>query len=200
MDTFTAVLPGRRFVRMFGRNPLVRVSDRVEAAVLGLAVMVWLLAVPVSVAVGTAVHDSRSHLYAEQAQTRHAITATVTATTIDPGAEPDSATGLGTVHARWLAGGRIHTGPVSVQSPIEGGDDVGIWVDNSGDQVAAPTPVTSAVVQGVLAALGTCLTGAAVAAALFGLTRLVADRVRSAGWQHDLDVLVGHGGHTSNQP
>jgi len=91
MDTFTLGLLRWRFVRMFGRNPLVRISDRVEAAVLGLAIVVWLLAAPVAGAVGTAVHDSRSHLNAEQAQTRHAVTATVTDTT-DPAAEPDSAT------------------------------------------------------------------------------------------------------------
>ncbi|HME75350.1 MAG TPA: hypothetical protein VKI00_06715 [Mycobacterium sp.] len=200
MDTFTLGLPRWPIVRMFGRNPLVRISDRVEAAVLGLAVVVWLLAAPVAGAVGTAVHDSRSHLYAEQAQTRHAVTATVTDTT-DPTAGPDPATKPSTVRARWLAGGREHTGPVSAQSTIKVGDGVGIWVDDFGDQVDAPTPATLAVVQAVLAALGIWLAAVAAAAALFGLTRLVVDRVRSTGWQHDLDVLVDHGGgHTSNQP
>ena len=200
MDTFTLGLLRWRFVRMFGRNPLVRISDRVEAAVLGLAIVVWLLAAPVAGAVGTAVHDSRSHLYAEQAQTRHAVTATVTDTT-DPAAEPDSATKLITVRARWLAGGLERTGVVTEQSTIKAGDRVGIWVDNFGDQVDAPTPVALAAVQAVQAALGIWLTVAAAAAALVGLTRLVVDRIRGTGWQHDLDMLVDHGGgHTTSQP
>ena len=60
-----------------GRNPLIRISDRVEALVLVLAVVVSLLAIPIAAAVGTAVHDSRSSLYAEQAQARRMVTATV---------------------------------------------------------------------------------------------------------------------------
>ena len=43
-----------------------------------LAVVVSLLAVPIAAAVGTAVYDSRRHPYAEHADTRHSVTATVT--------------------------------------------------------------------------------------------------------------------------
>ena len=105
------------------------------------------------------------------------------------------------MRARWVASGTEHTGVVSGQSTIKAGDRVGIWVDNFGDQVGAPTPVTLAVVQAVLAALGIWLGAAGPAAALVGLTRLVADRVRTTGWQHDIDMLVDHGGgHTNSQP
>ena len=77
MDTFTVRSPRWLVVRLFGRNPLIRISDRIEALVLVLTVVVSLLAAPIAAAVGTAVHDSRSHLYAEQAQTRRTVTATV---------------------------------------------------------------------------------------------------------------------------
>ena len=78
IETFTVPLPRRLFVRLFGRNPLVRARDRVEGLIVVLAVMVSLIAVPISAAVGTAVHDSRSRAYAEQVQTRRLVTATVT--------------------------------------------------------------------------------------------------------------------------
>jgi len=104
------------------------------------------------------------------------------------------------VRARWLAGGTERTGAVTEQSTIKAGDRVGIWVDNFGDQVDAPTPVALAAVQAVLAALGIWLTVAAAAAALVGLTRLVVDRIRGTGWQHDLDMLVDHGGGHTTQP
>ena len=68
METVTVGLPRWPIVRLLGRNPLIRISDRVEAVVLVLAVLVSPLAASIAAAVGTAVDDSRRHLYAEQAQ------------------------------------------------------------------------------------------------------------------------------------
>ena len=60
MDTFfVARLPKWSLV-LFGNNPLVRISDWVEALVVVSTVLVSLLAVPIACAVGTAVHDSTS--------------------------------------------------------------------------------------------------------------------------------------------
>jgi hypothetical protein len=47
----------------FCRNPLVRVTDRLEALVIVLAIVVSLLAAPVAGAVGTAVYDARRQQY-----------------------------------------------------------------------------------------------------------------------------------------
>jgi hypothetical protein len=58
-EIFTMRLPQWPAFGLFRRNPLLRASDRIEALVVALAVMVSLLAVPVAAAVGTAVHDSR---------------------------------------------------------------------------------------------------------------------------------------------
>lgn len=77
MITFRLRLPCRTILRVFSRNPLVRGTDRLEAVVMLLAVTVSLLTIPFAAAAGTAVHDSRSHVYAHQAQTRHPATATV---------------------------------------------------------------------------------------------------------------------------
>ena len=79
MDTFTVRLPRWPILlRLLGRDPLVRTTDRIEALVLVLAVVVSLLAIPIAAAVGTAVYDSRRQAYAEQAHTRHTVAATVT--------------------------------------------------------------------------------------------------------------------------
>ena len=79
MDTFTVRLPRWPvLLRLLGRDSLVRTIDRIEALVLALAVAVSLLAAPIAAAVGTAVYDSSRHLYAEQADTRHTVVATVT--------------------------------------------------------------------------------------------------------------------------
>lgn len=72
MLTFT-VDPRRWFqVHTFGRNPLVRGSDRLEAVIIVLAILVSLLAVPVAGAVGTAVYDARRAQYLTEARTQRA--------------------------------------------------------------------------------------------------------------------------------
>ena len=194
MDTFTVRLPRWPvLLRLRGRDPLVRTTDRIEALVLVLAVVVSLLAVPIAAAVGTEVHDSSRQIYAEQSHTRHTVTATVTDV---PAAQQILRTGTTTVTARWTAVGAEHTGAVKAPSTAKTGDPVEIWVDNNGAQVPAPTPTTRAAVEAATGALVIWICVAATAATLFTVTRAVCDRIRFTGWQHDLDSLVGNGdGH-----
>jgi hypothetical protein len=194
MDAFTVGLPRWPvLLRLLGRDPLVRTTDRIEALVLALAVVVSLLAIPVAAAVGTAVHDSRRHIYAEQADSRHTVAATVT----DVAASPQILrTGTTTVPARWTAGGAEHTGAVEAPSTTKAGDTIEVWVDNNGVQVPAPTATTRAAAEAVMGALVIWICVAATAATVFTVTRAGCDRIRLTGWQHDLDSLAGHGdGH-----
>lgn len=199
MDVFTVRLPRWPILlRLRGRDPLVRATDRIEALVLALAVVVSLLAAPIAAAVGTAVYDARRQVYAEQAHTRHTVAATVTDV---PASQQILRTGTTTVPARWTSGGAELTGAVKAQSTAKTGDTVEIWVDNNGAQVPAPTPTTRAAVEAVTGALVIWMSVAATAATLFTVTRAVCDRIRITGWQHDLDSVVGNGdGHTTNQP
>jgi hypothetical protein len=199
MDTFTVSLPRWPILlRLVGRDPLVRTTDRIEALVLVLAVVVSLIAAPIAAAVGTEVHDSSRRIYAEQAHTRHSVAATVTDV---PASQQVLRTSTITVQARWSAAGAEHTGAVKTQSTTKTGDPIEIWVDNNGAQVPAPTRTTRAAVEAVTGVLMIWVSVAAAAAALFTVTRAVCLRIRFTGWQHDLDSLVGHGdGHTTNQP
>jgi hypothetical protein len=191
MDTFTVRLPRWPILlRLLGRDPLVRTTDRIEALVLALAVVVSLLAAPIAATVGTAVYDSNRHLYAEQVHTRHTVTATVTDV---PVSQQVLRTETTTVSARWTAVGTDHTGAVKAPSTVEVGDPIEIWVDDNGAQVPAPTPTTGAAVEVVTGAVVIWISVAAIAAALFTVIRAVCDRIRFAGWQHDLDAMVGNG-------
>lgn len=187
MDTFTVRTPRWRFVRLFGRNPLVRASDRVEALVLVLAIVVTLVAVPIAAAIGTVVHESRSQAYAEQAQDRQVVAATV----IDSAAESAGGKTM-TVPARWVVGGMENTGLVKTRQALKPGDAIDIWVGRDGSQVDAPTPVRAAAEEAVVAAAGTWLSVAAAAAGIVVGTRAALDRLRHARWQHDFDNLVGN--------
>ena len=53
--------------RPLSRNPLLRAADRLEALIILVVIVGWLLVVPVTGAVGTAIYDGRHRLYAEEA-------------------------------------------------------------------------------------------------------------------------------------
>jgi hypothetical protein len=193
MDTFTVGLPRWPILlRLAGRDPLVRTTDRIDALVVALAVVVSLLALPIAAAAGTAVYDSRRQVYAEQVDTRHTVAATVT----DVPATQILETGTSSVTARWTVDGAEHTGAVKAQSTTKTGDSVEVWVDHKGERVPAPIPTTRAAVEAATGAIAIWIGVAAIAATLSTLTRAACDRIRFTGWQHDLDSLVGKGeGH-----
>jgi hypothetical protein len=199
VDTFTLRLPRWAILlRLLGRDPLVRTTDRVEALVLVLAVVVSLLCAPIAAAVGTAVYDSNRQLYAEQARSRHFVTATING---DPAIQQELRITTMTAPARWSVAGAEQTGTVKVSSTAKPGDSIEIWVDDNGAQVPAPSPTRRAAAEAVAAAVAVWVTVIATAATLVAVARAVCDRIRFAGWQHDLDGLVGHGGgHATNQP
>lgn len=185
MEAFTVPVPRRLLVRLFGRNPLVRTTDRVEALILVFAVAMSLIALPIGAAVGTAVHDSRSRLYAEQVQTRRPVTATVTGDS-HPRRNLDSPTV--TVPARWFAGGTERTGDVSAPLTAKIGDDIEIWVDDQGLPVARP--LNTARDDALAIAVATWWGVSLVAVALFARARVTLDRLRYDRWQQSFDRLV----------
>ena len=191
LETFTMRLPRWFIFELVSRNPLVRRSDRIEALVLVLAVVVSLLAVPVAGAVGTAIYDSRRDVYAEQAHTRHITTATITG---DIAAQKISRTGDATTQARWSAFGTDHSGAVKAPLTSKSGDHVAIWVDDNGVLADKPTPTSRAAVDAVTAAVAMWASVTASAAILLAGTRAVCDRIRAIGWRHSIDTMVSRGG------
>ena len=105
MQTFTIGLGHRWWTQVVRRNPLVRPSDRIEFLVLSFAVLVTVVAIPVAGAIGTSVHDARAWVYAEEALTRHQVTATATERGVIVVQPPDISF---TARARWTASGREH--------------------------------------------------------------------------------------------
>jgi hypothetical protein len=188
-------------IRLFSRNRLVRKVDRIEAAVVLLAVVTSLLGAPiVAVAVGTAVHDARSDMYTEQAPTRHPVTAAMTDVhAIGAGlALPDRVINM---PARRLLSGTEHRGALNAAPTIQLGQRVSIWVENDGQQVDEPTALPRGANDAVLAALVIWVIVITAAGGLLALTRAMTDHVRNTGWEHDINnLLCRGGGHTNSQP
>jgi len=178
MDTFTA--------RLFGRNTLTRTSDRVQAMLFVFAVVVSLISVPIAAAVGTAVHDSRSRVYAQQAEKYRTVTATVIGNG-NPRQNIERPTI--TVPARWFVGGAEHTGDVVAPRTVKVGDSVEVWLDDEGRPVGRSS--TTAVDEAVASAFGVWLGVSLSAVALYFGARMALDRARHAAWQRDFDNLLG---------
>jgi hypothetical protein len=181
MQTFT-LLPQRWWiVRAFRRNPLVRLSDRVGVLLVLLACVASIIAAPVAGAVGTAVYDAHSLRYAEQAQTRHPVTATVIE---DSTVALDTATYA--VSARWRTDATEHTASFSWPQFVKAGDLIGIWVDTDSSLVSAPAPASHAGIDGVTAGMTIWLSVVAAAAGLTAVVRWRLNRLHSADWDREL--------------
>ena len=135
METFTIGLGNRWWVQAFGRSPLVRRSDRIEALVLVFAVMLTLVSVPIAGAIGTLVHDARTRMYAEEAQTRHEVIATATA---DGMVVPQLRSVAFAAEAAWTDSGIDHSGIVAWVDRAKVGDQQHIWVNDVGEFVGRP--------------------------------------------------------------
>jgi hypothetical protein len=197
MDTFRLDWGRCWTVRALGRNPLVRFSDRVEAVVLVLVFVTALAVIPVAGTIGTAVYESRARLYAEQAQTRHTVAATAIddrTVIVDQNAE------VFTTEARWRANGVEHVGSVDLAHATKAGDQLDVWVDASGDQVAAPTPTSRAGIDAMFAGAGAWLIAVAGVAGLSMFVRLWMTHRRFLGWDREWQALVSdNGGRTGSQ-
>ncbi len=181
MDTYTLDPRRWRVARIFGRNPLLRRSDRVEALLVVVVLVLSLVVIPVAGVVGAVVYGARDRHYTQQARERHAATATVTDTAVDGSAA--------TVLARWPVGAGERIGPVHPVTAAKAGERIQIWLDKDGNLVAPPTPTCSAVGDAVATVMAILLIS------FFGMTSFVTcvlsrlDRARDAEWELALRCL-----------
>jgi hypothetical protein len=176
-------------ISAFGANPLVRISDRIEAIVVVTAVTFSLFAAPIAGAIGTAVHDAQSRLYAEEAHTRQPIRAIVTTTRHSAEvARPYPNTPI--IQARWRAEGIEHVDIFRSQRAVTVGDQIDIWVNDTGERVGPPTPASQAVVDAVGVGVLLWLVAVGAAAALVAVVRWRLNRRRETAWEREIGGLA----------
>jgi hypothetical protein len=204
MQAFSLRHRSRWIARAFGRNPLLRWTDRMEACVIVFAILVVLAATPVCAAAGVGVYRSHARLYAEQSVARHSVTATVVET--GPRPHQPRSTGI-TVLAMWLVaadgarGGEVevaHTGWLTRDRAVSAGGRIDIWVDDAGAPVAPPTPPSQAGLDAVGFGAGIWLLGALGLTAAVGMVRSPLNRIRRVQWEGDIKGFTD--GQRSNRP
>jgi hypothetical protein len=192
MDTFTLDPRCWRIGRIFGRNPLLRRADRIEALVMLVAFVVSLVAIPVAGVAAIVVYDVRDSRYAQEAHERHTVVATVLET-------QSEGAGSTVVQARWPIAAGERTGPLQLTTDAKVGDRIGIWVDNDGNPVAAPTPTWHAVGDVYGTALAILLFVGVTTTSLVSGLRSRLDRARDAQWERELRCLEEDGGRTNQR-
>lgn len=189
MDTFTLGWGRGCAARLLGRNPLVRRGDRWETLAAVLAVSVVVLAIPFVAAFGTAMNESRSQAYAQEAITRQQTSGTAVA---DARLHVRGDLQTFDVETRWIADHGIRVGTVAVPDMVQRGDHVDVWVDRNGNQVGAPPPAGQAALEAVGWAVLSWLGLAVASTAGLTVLRRVLNRARYAAWDRELISLAGN--------
>jgi hypothetical protein len=195
MDSFVIRPTTWPVLRVFSRNTLVRTSDRIDAAMIPLAVVLVAVAAACAGAFGTIVHDVAARTYLEEAKTRHIVVAT---------AVGDSAKGFtadptaADVYARWRVNGVDHLDLITWDRAVKADAPLQIWVDADGNRVDQPTPVAIAGPDAVLFAAVAWWVVVLATAQTVGVVRAHMARVRDAQWDREIRSLVeDDGGRTS---
>ena len=177
-----------RLARWLGidRNPLRRGTDRVEAALRLVMILLMVVAVP---AAAIAAGRWADHYALHRAQTQRAVNHQVTAVLLEDApvsGVPDPYTSVQTawVPARWQPPGQPpRTGQVLALVGARKGSTVRTWIDPSGAITDPPLERRVIVGDVWLAVMATCLVSLLVLLAVGVLVRRVLDRRRLRAWE-----------------
>ncbi|WP_082956121.1 hypothetical protein [Mycobacterium sp. E3339] len=183
MEAFTLDPRCWRVARVFGRNPLLRRSDRIEAMVVLVAIAVSLLGVPVAGVIGATTYGARDKVYTQEARERHRVVATV-----DEARAEDF--GVTVAQAKWPGPNGERGGTLELSERVQAGGTVDIWVDGDGNPVVPPPPTWLAAAEAVGVAVVAALGVTMAMAALVAVVRSRLDRARDALWERDIELLA----------
>jgi len=168
-------------------NPLRRTSDRVEAAIVATALIVFLVGAPlVALFAGHWAAAAAHRVQRDQQGSWHQVTAVLLAnasSTVDIGY---GAVDTSEVRARWtMPDGTVRTGDVSAPAAARKGSTVRIWVDQSGAVTGPPLRPQQATGQAVLATVVAPFVLGTVLICATSLALQLLDRRRLAAWDAD---------------
>src|SRR5690349_12090091 len=174
-------------LRGLARNPLARVTDRVEAIAILVVLATALLVVPIAAQSGSDVYEAQMRAITEQTRSQHQVDAEVIRGTVQ-GAQRYS-TGL-PVLVQWREGSQTRTGRTTFPTPTATGQRVVIWLDKQGTIVDAPEREADAELSAFVRSAGVWLGSVALSVLIAYLVRRMLDRVRAKAWERELQLLA----------
>jgi hypothetical protein len=180
----------RRFswhLRVLGSNPLIRVSDRLEALAAFAVLVTALVAVPVASQAGGQIYDAGVRTANEQTHTRHAVQAVALDSSTSMPADFDNPV---YVRAQWHEGTQLHTERVVAPMGVKAGQPMTIWLDDAGRVVMAPQTAQDAELSAVAAACTVWVVIVACSLLLALVIRNRLDRSRDRSWERELHLMA----------
>ncbi|MEU7788883.1 hypothetical protein [Amycolatopsis sp. NPDC049159] len=170
------------------RGSVARASDRVQAAVGVLAVLLALAALPVAASVGSETYVRQQGESAQQLGERTPVTATLLAD--GPAITVNSRSGVAgggePTDATWtLPDGTPRVGKVVADEGTLKGLQFTIWVGREGTPVDPPLSGAAVVIDAAGVRLGLWICALVLLAACYRITVFALDRFRYARWQQE---------------
>ena len=165
-----------------GKNPLRRRSDRIESLLLWSGLVVALLLIPVSAAVGTSVRNASEESAARQRAVLHQVQATTLESTEHavPSAPGDALT---EVLVRYVdTNGVTRQERTSVVMGTKAGAPLTVWIDNSGDIAPSPRLPADSAAFGSVAGFMMLIVSWLLVWASVQLAQIPLNRRRSRDW------------------
>ncbi len=188
METFTLDPCRWRIAWVFGRNPLLRRADRIEALATLVALIASLVAIPVAGVMVATVYSARDRAHAQETHSRHTVMAAVVNTR-----GLDQRSGTVVVEATWPAAAGQRSGSFHHSSPVNVGERLEIWIDTDGNLVAPPSSARQAVDDAVAAGMATLIIMGVSITSLTSAVRSRLDRGREAQWESEIQSLQDDG-------
>lgn len=179
-----------------GRGPLVRPSDRWQARLLALVILLSLVTAAGTVLFGIGEYSAEVAKSREQTATRYPVTAVLLADGPSPAAAGRGGTPFssGPAQAMWRTrDGQQRVGVVDASAGTVAGNEVEIWVDETGAPAERPLTRAAAVIGAPLGAA--TLWAAAVSLLVFVYQGVVyvLNHHRLAAWEQEwADRATGH--------
>ncbi|MEV0067953.1 MULTISPECIES: hypothetical protein [unclassified Amycolatopsis] len=171
-----------------GHGSVARTSDRVQAALVLVTILVALAAIPFSAAAGSAVYAAQKEQSARELAENRPATATLLADgpPVSIGGRSGEVGSPMPTDAMWFGrDGARHLGQVNANAGTHRGDVVPIWVNSSGTVVAPPTSSAGAVVNSAAAAVGLYFVTCLALAVAYGISVIALNRYRARKWQQE---------------
>ena len=174
----------------FGRNPLRRRADRIEAALVWCALIFALLLIPIGSVVGTSYRNASD----ASADRERAVLHEVQARTLE-GTEFDAPTAPGVVMARVRVGyvdqrGIGREGTTSVLLGTKAGAEVDLWLDQTGNIAIPPRSSSDSAAMGSMIGLLTITGSWLLLWGAFRLARVPLDRRRARDWDTEWRLVA----------
>ncbi len=176
----------RRHLRAAGSNPLIRLSDRLEALAVLAVFCTALIAFPVAAHAGSWMYSTAVSTAEEQESESPSRRSPSGRGQRRPVGRLDNPA---YVRVQWRDGAQWRTEGVIAPAALKPGESLTIWLDDSGKVVAAPQTTEDAELSAAVAAVTVWTSLVAASALLAFVIRRALDRSRDRSWERELLLL-----------